>query len=438
MRKRIFLVLILAALCLTGCTMRTVDQMYCLPKRSEEYTNLRSTIEEAMQGLEYCAPLSGENQQTVQMADLDGDAEQEYLLFAKSSSERPLRILIFDLVDSAYSLVNTIECNGFGFDMVEYVQMDNRPGVEMVVGCQLSDKVMRSVSVYTFLNHQSETLVSTNYTKFITVDVDSDSLTELLVLRPGQTETDKGVAELFGIERGTMQRSNEVNMSGPADKLKRILVGQMHDGEPAVYVASAVEDTALITDVFAYLNGVLCNVSFSNESGTSVKTLRNYYVYADDIDIDGVVELPDLITMTPLRTADSTDRQHLIRWYAMQADGSEVDKCFTYHNFVGGWYLDVPQEWGPRLTVEQDGNSYAFYIWDDNYKTSEKIATIFSLTGQNREEQALVENRFVLLKTDFTIYAASLNSGAQAYGIDKDDVIKAFHLIQQDWKTGEI
>ena len=44
----------------------------------------------------------------------------------------------------------------------------------------------------------------------------------------------------------------------------------------------------------------MTNVTFSNDSGTSIQTMRNFYVYADDIDNDGVVELPSLLTMKPV------------------------------------------------------------------------------------------------------------------------------------------
>jgi hypothetical protein len=71
--KRIFLLLLLVALLLCGCSVQTVDEMYAIPKRSEDYNDLQSAIDGAMVGLSYCAPLTGENQQPVQMADLNGD-----------------------------------------------------------------------------------------------------------------------------------------------------------------------------------------------------------------------------------------------------------------------------------------------------------------------------------------------------------------------------
>lgn len=434
---KLIILLAVASLLLTGCSMRTVDQMYAMPKRSDDYNNLQTVIDSAMDGLEYCAPLSGENQQTVQMADLDGDGKQEYLLFAKGTAQMPLKILIFRSEDDTYVHILTIESNGTAFDQVEYVQMDDKPGVEIIVGRQVSEQILRSVSVYTFTRGEAEQLVSINYTKFLTIDMDGDGYMELFVLRPGQTDTDNGVAELYGMEKGSMERSNEVNMSRPADQLKRIISGRLHGGEPAVYVASAVGDTAIITDVYAKVNDMLNNITFSNESGTNIQTMRNYYVYADDIDNDSVVELPDPINMKTLDEPGSTDRHELLRWYAMTASGGEVNKMYTYHNFVGGWYMELESRWAPRLAVRNLGYQYEFYLWDEDYENPEKIMTVYILTGQNREEQATEKDRFILLRTDSVIYAASLSEGASTYGIGWDNVVDSFHLIQQDWKTGE-
>lgn len=423
-------------LLLTACNMRTVEDLYCVPKRSEEFTNLQSVMDAAMAGLEYSSPLSGEHQQTVQMADLDGDGEEEYLLFAKGSAEKPLKILIFSGDGESYELLDTIESNGSAFDQVEYIRMNDRPGYELVVGCQVSDQVLRSVSVYTMAGENMECILTDSYTKFLSTDLDNDSLSEVFILKPGDSDADNGVAMLYSVENGTLERSHEVDMSRPADKIKRIMLGKLNGGEPAVYVASDVAESAIITDVYAVVGGQLTNVSFSNESGTSVQTLRNYYVYADDIDGDGILELPSLITMKNIVYSADADMQYIIRWYAMTADGSEVDKMYTYHNFVGGWYMRLNSEIAERFTVDQKGSSYEFSLWDEAFASAEKLMTVYVLTGQKREEQAVADNRFVLYRSESVVYAANLEVASAAYGMTKENLIDSFHLIQQDWKTG--
>lgn len=435
-RKRIFVcLLLLTASILTGCNMRAINELYCLPQRSESYRNLQSQINQVMGGLEYCAPVSGENRQTVQAVDLNGDGVNEYVLFARGNAENPLHLFVFTLVDDEFVLLDTISSTGDAFEQVEYVQIDDRPGMEIVLGRQISNQVVRSVSVYSLIDGQLEQLVTANYAKFVCTDLNQDSRSELLVLRPDLAGS--GVAELYGMENGVMERSQEVSMSEPTEAIKRIMVGKLNDGVRAVYVASSINNKAIITDIFAMVNDVFTNVSFSNESGTSVQTLRNYYVYADDIDEDGVLELPDLITLKAPDNQTSPESQYLIRWYAMTSTGAEVDKLYTYHNFVGGWYLQLNQDLVHRLYVSQQGNGYVFGVWNEAGTEMQRLMTVFALTGQKREEQATIDNRFVLLRTESTVYAANLDVASATYGISKEQMVKSFHLILQDWNTGE-
>lgn len=433
---KLTLILLGAVVLLCGCSVQTIGDLYCLPKRSEEFMGLQSAIEKVMTMHEYCAPISGENQQTVQSADLDGDGKDEYILYAKSTAEKPLHIFIFGQKNGSYVLLDSIDSNGSAFEQVEYVQMNDRPGLEIVIGRQVSNQVLRSVSVYTLASNEIEQVMTANYTKFLCTDLDNDSLTELMILRPGIASNNQGVAELFGFEENNIERSAEIAMSGPAETIKRIMIGKLNDGVPAVYVATSVDNNTIITDVYAMVRDTFSNISLSNDSGTSVQTLRNYYVYADDIDDDGVLELPSLITMkAPIGTAQKD--QYLIRWYAMTSRGREVDKMYTYHNFVGGWYMQLDSNIASRFSVIQLGNSYEFYVWDKQFNASEKLMTVYVLTGQKREEQAVTDNRFVIYRSDTTVYAANLEVASAAYGMSRDSLIQSFRLILQDWKTGE-
>ena len=83
--------LLLAAV-LGGCSMRSADELYALPKQSDAYYDLQKAIDRVMtQNASYSGPLSGSNQQSVQLADLDGDGQDEAIVFARSSGEKPLK-----------------------------------------------------------------------------------------------------------------------------------------------------------------------------------------------------------------------------------------------------------------------------------------------------------------------------------------------------------
>lgn len=440
MKKRILLLMTVTvtALLFTGCAMRTVEEMYALPKRSEEFNEMQSAIDTAMYGMTYASPQSGENQQTVQMADLDGDGTDEILVFAKGASEKPLQVLIFTQDENGrVRTMETIGSNGLAFEQVEYVEFDDQPGSELVVGIRVSDQVQRSVAVYSFKNGDAELMLMNGYSKFVTCDLDQNGRSELMVLRPGEQETQQGMAVLYHFNNGQIERSVEMALSESPENIRRILQGRLENGVPAVFVASAVDQYAIVTDVLTIKDGKLINIAVSDDINTSVQTLRNYYVYAEDIDEDGVVEIPSIITMKPVSLWTQEKEKHFLRWYSLDDNGWEYDKLFTFHNFVGGWYLQLDSSWASRVTVEQFNGVYSFYLWDESYQVATPLFTLYVFTGSNRDEDAVKDGRFALYRAEGVAYSASLAEAASMYDITEDYLIDSFRLIHQDWQTGE-
>ncbi len=439
MKKRIlFLTMLLAALLLSGCSMHTVEEMYAIPERPAEFKELQAAIDTAMYGLTFSSPKSGENQQTVQTADLDGDGVEEYLVFAKGGSDKPLQVLIFTKdPDGKIRTMETIGITGLDFEQVEYVEFDEESGCELVVGFQVSDQVLRSVAVYTFRDGDAQLLLLNGCSKFLPCDLDGNGRKELMVLRPGEGEAKRGMAVLYSSSGGQIKRSVETELSQDVSQIRRITPGLLQGGTPAVYVASSVDESAIVTDIFALKNGRFTNISFSSEAETSISTLRNFYVYADDIDSDGILELPSLITMKPVSAWGEEAQKFLLRWFSVDVDGWEIDKMFSFHNYVGGWYIQLSSAWAGRVTVDQNDNVYSFYVWDEAYQDATGLFTIYVFTGSTRDEDAVKDGRFALHRAEGVAYAARLEAAAAEYEITEERLTACFRLIRQVWQTGE-
>lgn len=437
-KKTVAFSLLFLIVLLGGCAMPTVEQMYLPPRRSEELSNLQSAIDKEMSGLSYAAPVSGDNQQTVQMADLDGDGREEYMVFAKGTSEKPLKILVFrQEKDDTCTLMETVELRGAAFEQVEYVDIDGNPGQEIVAGVQISDRILRIGSVYSFASNQADCILSTVYARMLTCDLDGNGRKELMVIRSGETEADNAVAMLFEWQKGIMERSKEVMLSEKAEHIKRVTVSALEDGKPAIYVASTVNESAIVTDIFTGSRESFRNLSLYGESGASVQTLRDYYIYAEDIDEDGILELPSLFTMKSTSTSAGTIKQHLIRWYSVDQAGNQTDKRYTFHNYTDGWYLELDGDWISRIAVEQENNTYSFYMWDEEEMEAQSLFAVYSFTGKDRDSQAEVGNRFALYRGENVVYAAKLEATSALYGITEEYLTSRFHLIRRDWIAGE-
>lgn len=438
-RKRICLAGVIAPLVisLSGCVM-TVDQMYSPPRRSEGFTNLQTVMDQAMQGKVFCAPISGDNQQPVQMIDLNGDSVEEAIVFTKGTQEKPLSIMIFAREDGEYQLSNTIDSTGSAFEQVDYVQMDGDPGVEMIVGRQVQDQVIRSLTVYKFSEDKPDKLLTASYQKYMTWDMDGDSLDEIIVLNPGRTETDPGMISTYDFQGNVVNKSIDVQLSRPLDQVQRVVHGALSNGEPAIFVSSRVDESTITTDVVAFDDTVLSNVVLSEKIETGTKALRNDFIYPDDIDQDGTMELPELVEMYG-EMPDATQQEYMIRWYAMDLDGTKTTKQYTYHNQPEGWYVILSDQAADRIrVVNEDSGRYSFHLWNEEKRQFDKLWTLYILTGSERSARAAENHRFVLARTDNVVYAGELEDEARLLGVNEDHLKAAFHLIQSDWKTGEM
>ncbi len=428
-RLKMVILLVLAVLILGGCSLRTVDKLYCRPKRSQAEDDLQAVINKAMLKLNYSAPLNGENLQAVQQADLDGDGIDEYLLFASDNSEKPLKILIFCQLASGYVLMDTIEGYGFAFDFVEYAQMDNRPGLEIIVGRQVSNELIRSVSVYRFTSGFSRLLVSSSYSRMMTSDLNEDGIREMVLLNPGESAVSKGTATFYGFKDDQMQRLAVANLSESMADVQLMKLGLLQDGVPAVYVTSISNDHSLVTDIFALQNECFSNVT----DGIRTGTLHNYYVYPQDIDGDTILELASLIKMPSF----GNSKKYFMGWYSVDRNGTKTDKLFTYHNFADGWYFVLEKEWLKTMSVVRTEDACIFYMWDEEFDKSEIVMEIYTQIEQNREKHEADNDSVVLYKGDTVTYIAHLEESAQSYGLTAEQLSERFHMMRAELNTKE-
>lgn len=421
--------LLCAATLLSGCFLEPAESLYAIPARSEDYYNLQAAIETAMpEGAAYCAPTAGENQQPVQMADIDGDQQDEAIAYWKSDGDLPLTVGIFDKRGDQYELIAKADGAGSAFDHVQYVEIDGYPGSEIVVGRRISGQVTQTLYVYSFENDALTELLSANYSEFMTADLDADGLSDVVLLH--SSDAQKGVAECYRWSGDQLTRDREARMSAPVDAVRRVISGKVWENCPAVFVASEYGEGQIITDIFGMRNGGFTNLSLSDDTDTAVSTVRDYYVYSCDIDEDGLIELPHLIRLAAIKDEETSEDQTVIRWYNLQPDGSEKEKWLTYHNYSAGWYLKLPNRLADGLSVKyttafETSRGYTFV------RKGEELFTLTSVNGENAANT--VTGWTVLAAKGDTVYAMQINNGA----LTENEIKDVFHFIQVDWKTGE-
>ena len=278
LRKYLRLALLggLISLLLTGCMLSySVEELYVLPKLPEEYQTLSEQIAAILAGgAEYAAPTAGNNLQSVQLVDLDGDGEEEAVAFFRSNSEeKPLKIYIFRASDEAYQQTSIIEGSGTSIQSIRYVDMDGDGVKEILVSWRVSAEV-QALELYS-LRDLAAPLVSTAYTRCETADLDDDGFLELVVVRSDGSETGGSAADYYDwdAEGQSLQLRSTAKLSMTVAELQWMQTGALAGGGAAMFLTGVVtgaEETArTVTDILTDQQGELTNIVRSGSTGVS-------------------------------------------------------------------------------------------------------------------------------------------------------------------------
>lgn len=433
--------LALALLTMTGCFATGMDELYSLPQASEEYLRLESLIKlELGAGFEYASPTSGGNRQPVLLYDLDSDGGDEALAFLRGEGQL-LKICIYDAPNGYdYAHVATIEGEGTAIRRVDFANLDGEGMPEMIVSWQISAE-MRMLKVYSLEDWSgTEILTITECTEFRIADMSGDGSDNLAVLR---FSSERWGVDVFVHDNENMLAPVSERLSAGFDTVVRMRTGLVSEGLTGLFVEGTLGDGRTVTDLFVLVNGRLINLADSDSDGIN-DTIRDYAVYAADIDNDRCMELP--YTRRLYSQVEGHPGYLIFDWYGFDGGSMRKHELSTYHCYSDGWLITVPPEWRDNLTVRREDRLsgervVVFSCYDEMSDTVTDLLTIYKLTGENRFDRSRLAVRFELLSDDSTIYAAKINYEGNRAAIpmfSQQEVQRWFSLIYTEWNPGTI
>lgn len=267
-KKCILLSMICALLFSGGCAVRAPTELFSLPQPSEEYIQLQDLLsEQVAAGNEYAAPTSGNNRQSIQRSDLDGDGITEALSFFRTPEQTP-EICIYRSIDEKYHLALTLQGVGSAINRVEYAELDNHPGNELIVSWQINNDT-RLLRVYSMENFSGATLLEANAQDFTLADLDGDGLQELLALQYNK-KGDSATVHHYSLEESGELTDNSAPLSQELVNPTKMRTGTLDDGTTALFVeGSGMDGISSVTDIFTWTGGKFRNITLPRRCGRS-------------------------------------------------------------------------------------------------------------------------------------------------------------------------
>ena len=404
------------ALSASGCVMAGVEDLYSLPRMSEEYLQLEALIAQRIdEGGEYAAPVGGDSRQSVQLQDLNGDGEEEAIVFLADENHTPTVCVYRRDSAGLFYLYVVIDGEGSAVSSVEYADLNGDGAREIILCWQISGDI-HLLSACSMNGDEPVEILSADCSKVLVEDLDGDGVAEILNLRLDYSGTSSLICYEVGPDNEV--QSSQQALSNGITEVKRARVGALSDGTTALFVESLTWAESLVTDVFRLSGGSLENITMAG-SGTS-NTARLYPAYATDINGDRAMEIPE-------------SAGDILNWYSIDAAGRKTLALTTYHDYASGWYLTLPESFVRDLTVSREteaaGETAVTFTVD-----GEAALRIYTLTGENRRDRAEADGRFPLCSNETTVYAAEL----LREDMTREDVLSNFNLIYSEWQTGDL
>ncbi len=474
MRRKmgILALLLCLSLSLCACNLRSGDDLYALPRTSVEYESLRNALQGLLDsGLEYAAPLSGSNTRPVQDVDLDGDGIGEAVAFFKDSSG--LQVYVFrQNEEGEYQEMAKIAGQGIAVNSVAYAQLHGGNDRDIVLSWQISSGVY-ALSAYSVREGgYTELLAPRNYTKYAVADLNGDGQDELILLQLDPSDVSGNRAEYYTCQEGVLALQSEAYLSSDLAAIDRTRVSFLFSGENALYVTGYVFDAdtgetsgrVQLTDILALRGDGLVNITRDETAGTSLSTRRRVYVADQDLNGDGIWEIPDISAMYERLEGGEiclSETFNLINWCQYDINGGRHVLCSTYYNSSDGWYLVTPVTWRGRIALARSDysegvtveRSIQFYVLHDVDPSAESVLeesetlgaqvltntegelfmTIYKNTGSDQELRSSQNGRTVLdTGTEEALYSVRLEENNWS-GWTPEQVQEALHIITTNW-----
>lgn len=398
-----------AAALLAGCSFgSSVDTLLSPPKLSEEQSDVYDALIKSVgRDIRLQYPRAGEYRSAFVFANIDGEPEDEAIVFYEKSGETAgtgnVRINIIDRDQNGeWHSVYDHAGMGTSIDRVLFSDIGGSGTMSMMIGYNLlsGDK---TAAVYSYSSGILFSDFSDSYNTMFVTDINRDGAGELILIR---TETQLRKASLSLIARnamdGAVSETASVLLDSSATDFVNIASGYIGTSTPAIFI-DGLSDRQLTTEIIYSVNDTLRNPLYLGESSIIENTRRSAGYLCTDIDLDGIIEIPTQ-SLFPGYFQDSSERLYSTDWNIME-NYSIVKKYSSYYSIQDGYCFIFPSRWEGVVTAKTDSSTgeIVFYKFRaDLLNSSTELMRI--AVAEASEVQTLLNNGYTTVKNNNNVY----------------------------------
>ena len=384
MKKRILIMAIAVILTvfLSGCEMVTfnVSELMTPPKATGEKAKLQELIEKEA-GSDYTLkyPQNGNYRSAITTMDYDNDSVEEAVAFYVPSGEtQTVNMIVMDQVKGKWQTVGNFQSKSSIVDRLVFSDLDGDGKKEIIVGWSTFNPLVNDLSVYLVNEKESLEISSENkYTDFLSGSFTGSDKEELLLLSL-YTPDKPASASLVGLNdtKNSLYSLGETPIDADVTSFKKLQCGYISDGQFGAVIDGETTDKLYSSQIIYYSEYFqsLERAVFTGEEPTD-QAYRSYAVLSEDIDGDGIIEIPNTFKMNIDETQTDAVPAALVYWCEYTSLGTmQIDKVQAA-SLVYGCRFTLPDDWNNNYTayVNYSTKEITFYEWGEDNKAGDLL-----------------------------------------------------------------
>lgn len=430
---KLIVLILFAGFLNVGCTTSTAspEQLIRKPLYNEQKLKLKYNIESALKGAKPLLPKNSSDVSSINEVDLDKNGVNELVVFQKKEDIDEGSVKVgFSIMnygkDSIYSIVDEYLVTGESIEYANFSDLDNDGNKEIILLTKNGDK--STLDICQFKNNKITRLYrfdpswiadSSEYTdiKVYIDNLDNDGTPDMVIasLNP---DTHKMIVSLTYFDKYI--RLKDYTIINDVKSLDNVYIDirKVRKDKRAIILGYKpfTGGESYITQIL-YLSGNKLMKAFDEND---IKTKNPYYMAPEDINHDGVVEIPIINNNTRGYNKKTSAN---VSWYSWNGKENEESNLVfvsqVYYNYSNNFKLLIPNNLANKIYVEEvpkDNKLYFEFMYYDTQHTEPiKLFTISKVDKNNVEESKSANSNtnnggYIILENDKASFMLLVNS----------------------------
>lgn len=300
------LCVILIALIFSGCNFKissSIDDLISPISPIGDNADVKTALDEyAKNGYSLKTPANGKYIASYTFYDIDADGEDESVAFYEPSDNLgSIDMAVIKKLDGEWKVIENIKGLGKDIYSLDFVDVNGEKLKEVIVCWDvINNSTSHEMCVYEVAKKENKISLlligdSITVNNYIPVDMNQDSVDEILAFKLGSGSSSYAAAELYSFKSSSAKLLGETKLDSHISTYTELKT-ELVDNDLRVYAdAVSSNGSSMLTELIYWSNsyGTIISPFYSYSSNRTKDTSRNALISSMDINSDGRIEIPN-------------------------------------------------------------------------------------------------------------------------------------------------